>query len=90
MKKKQLIAELIKLFKGSLKSGSMFYAEDLADFRAGVSKETIPQLEQHLVNMQCLAGQNKNFNRKIDLYEKKLSDAGMYDMKKMKPENALD
>jgi len=88
--KQQLIKEVYALYKGSLNAKSKWYADDLSDFRALLQTKTVEQLKQQIANMRGIMGLDEQLNRVLSAEEKRMERAGMYDLGKMKPENALD
>ena len=84
-------SKLLKEYKKTLDPSSKFYNEDLNTFKSRINRETSKdKLERQLGNLICLSGKNIAFNKKVRQISKELERGGMYDVKSMKPENALD
>lgn len=82
---------LIKEHNKSLKPSSKFYKEDKEKFVKHINsitdKETLTRM---LNNIICLNGNNKAFNKEVVRITNQLERGGMFDIRKMKPQNALD
>jgi len=89
MNRTQLEKEAIRLYTKANKSQKWF-SEEINGFKAHIKAKPIQDLRQSVVNMKCLAGENINFNKEVDRLESELEKAGMYDIRNMKPQNALD
>lgn len=78
----------IREYKKSLDQDSKFFSQDVKAYRDYIAKMDISDLRQRYANLRYF--NSEHFAAEIDRYEKKLLKAGMFDMGKLKPENALD
>lgn len=86
--KSQMIETLVRNFKKSQNPNSKWYASDVKDFTMNVSKLSLKELEYRYNN--SVAFNSKSFDKMVEKEETKLLKAGMYNVNKMKPINALD
>ena len=88
--KKVLINQLVENFKTMLNPQSKFYKEDLANFKEKVSTLSVNELKERVGRMNAMNDENSEFNRAVRRETKRMEAAGMFDVGKMKQDNAID
>jgi hypothetical protein len=88
--KSSLISQLVANYKKTLNTSSKWFAQDLADFKANVSRLSVKELEVKLGRLTSLNDENSSFNKKVKKEVSLLNRGGMFDMSKMKAANCLD
>ena len=78
----------VGLYMASLNPRSKWYDQDLAEFIENVKKESPALSLIRLKNVEAL--QSEAFEKEVAKEEAKMAKAGLYDIGKMKPKNALD
>lgn len=80
--------ERVRLLEATLKPKSKWYDQDLAEIIENVRKESPALTLIRIKNMKAM--QSDQFEQEVAKEENKMAKAGLYDIGKMKPENALD
>lgn len=88
--KAELISKTVKAYLKRVNKNSKWFAQDLATFKAGIAKETPAQLIQRLSNWCAMDDENSTFNKAVKAEEKRMDKAGLFNVRNMKPVNALD
>lgn len=80
--------EVVAEYKKSANPNSKHYSQDLADFIRGIKTKTEGELKRNLANMKWL--NSKQSEQYVNHEVGKLDRAGMFNINRMKPKNALD
>ena len=86
----QMIAEMIEFKKRSLNPKSKWFTQDLQDYTDAVKRLSAPELLRAYNNIRAMNDKNSSFNKTVNKEILKMQKAGMYDVSRMSPKNALD
>lgn len=88
--KSSLVNQLVANFKKTLNPSSKWFAQDVADFKANVSRLSVKELEQKLGRFTALNDEKSTFNKTVKAEVKLMDKSGLFNVSSMKLENCLD
>ncbi len=88
MTKQELIKQAVKLFKGTLNPQSKWYNQDMTDYYNRIQFASVEQIKTSINNMSYAGSKKVDSDVKREIA--KLEQAGMFDVKSMKPINQLN
>jgi hypothetical protein len=88
--KNSLITQLVATFKRTLNPSSKWFNQDVADFKANVSRLSVKELENKLGRFTALNDEKSSFNKSVKKEVKLMEREGMFNVSNIKPNNCLD
>ena len=88
--KTSLVNQLVANFKRTLNPSSKWFAQDVADFKANVSRLSVKELEQKLGRFNAMNDEKSTFNKAVKKEVRLMDKSGLFNVSNMKPANCMD